>query len=415
MSITQSIKGVLALAIRRKSIPPPDTSSASTPASSPWPSLTLPLCCFSAACTIALGALPLTAEASTDWTVVSLHPPQASGSVILRGGSGHQAGYAVVAGMERASLWTGTAESWIDLHPAASTWSHAASISDGQAGGWAVVNGSVRASVWTNTAWEWTDLTPPVAQGGGQVVDVSGGKQVGYIYARYPGGRTASLWAGSAESWISLNPAGATDAVAFGIDGELQVGWAEVGGVRRASLWSGTSGSWVDLHPTGTSQSFAFDVDAGTGKQVGYTYVNGGADRHIRASLWSGSAQSWVDLSPAGTQESYALAIGDGKQAGWVTLSCPAPGCGYRRASLWSGTASSWIDLHVYLPGTYVNSEARSIARTGTRTYVYGTANKAGLPGEAVVWILDNNLFSNGFESDVRGGEASMIQPTQGR
>ncbi len=59
MSITQSIKGVLALAIRRKSIPPPDTSSASTPASSPWPSLTLPLCCFSAACNIALGALSL--------------------------------------------------------------------------------------------------------------------------------------------------------------------------------------------------------------------------------------------------------------------------------------------------------------------------------------------------------------------
>jgi hypothetical protein len=101
-----------------------------------------------------------------------------------------------------------------------------------------------------------------------------------------------------------------------------------VGGVKRASLWSGTSGSWVDLHPAGTSQSFAFDVDAGTGNQVGYAYINGGADRFIRASLWSGSAQSWVDLSPMGTNESYALAIGDGKQAGYVKLSCPAAGWG---------------------------------------------------------------------------------------
>jgi hypothetical protein len=382
---------------------------------SPRPSQTLPLDCFSADCKITLGAKTLTTGASTNWIVVSLHPPQSSESVIARGFGGQQAGYAVVAGLQRASVWSGTAESWIDLHPAAATQSQASSISDGQAGGWAVVNRSVRASLWTNTAWNWIDLTPPVAVGGGQVIDVSSGKQVGYIYPQYPGPRTASLWAGSAESWNSLNPAGATDSVAFGVDGELQVGFAEVGGVKRASLWSGTSGSWVDLHPAGTSQSFAFDVDAGTGKQVGYAYVNGGADRFIRASLWSGSAQSWVDLSPMGTSESYALAIGDGKQAGYVRLSCPAAGCGFLRASLWSGTASSWIDLHVYLPGTYLNSSARAISRVGTKTYVYGTANKSGLPSEAVVWILDDHLFSGGFESEVGAGKTSMIQPRQGR
>jgi hypothetical protein len=381
---------------------------------SPRPSQTPPLGCFSAACKTALGAMPLTTGASTNWMVVSLNPPQASESVIARGGGGQQSGYAVVAGLQRASVWSGTAESWIDLHPAAATQSYASSISDGQAGGWAVVDRSVRASLWANTAWNWIDLTPPFAVGGGQVIDVSSGKQVGYIYPQYPGPRTASLWAGSAESWNSLNPTGATDSVAFGVDGELQVGFAEVGGVKRASLWSGTSGSWVDLHPAGTSQSFAFDVDAGTGKQVGYAYVNGGADRFIRASLWSGSAQSWVDLSPVGTNESYALAIGDGKQAGYVRLSCPADGCGFWRASLWSGTASSWINLHVYLPGTYQNSDARAISRVGTKTYVYGTANKSGLPSEAVVWILDDHLFSGGFESEVGVGNTSMIQPRQG-
>ena len=49
--------------------------------------------------------------------------------------------------------------------------------------------------------------------------------------------------------------------------GGLQVGFATVGGVTGASLWSGSAGSWVNLHPAGAIWSTAFGVYAG--QQVG--------------------------------------------------------------------------------------------------------------------------------------------------
>ena len=62
----------------------------------------------------------------------------------------------------------------------------------------------------------------------------------------------ASLWSGTAGSWVDLHPAGASESVALGTSGTQQVGAARVedvvGGVYRASLWSGTAASWVDLH-----------------------------------------------------------------------------------------------------------------------------------------------------------------------
>jgi hypothetical protein len=78
-----------------------------------------------------------------------------------------------------------------------------------------------------------------------------------------------------------------TDSGITGMGGGVQVGWAVVNDIQRASLWSGTAGSWVDLHPPGNlDASIAYATD-GT-HQVGWL----GTD----ACLWSGSASSWVDL-----------------------------------------------------------------------------------------------------------------------
>jgi MYXO-CTERM domain-containing protein len=65
---------------------------------------------------------------------------------------------------------------------------------------------------------------------------------------------------------------------------------ARIGGVDRASLWSGTAASWVDLHPAAASASRA--LAASGNQQVGVAVVN----LAPHASLWSGSAASWVDL-----------------------------------------------------------------------------------------------------------------------
>jgi hypothetical protein len=57
----------------------------------------------------------------------------------------------------------------------------------------------------------------------------------------------ASLWSGTAGSWINLNPAGAFNSRANGVFEGLQVGFASGAFGETASLWSGTAESWVDL------------------------------------------------------------------------------------------------------------------------------------------------------------------------
>jgi hypothetical protein len=109
---------------------------------------------------------------------------------------------------------------------------------------------------------------------------------------------------------VDLTPAGAISSEAYGVQGGQQVGWATVGGADRASLWSGSAESWVDLNPAGATSSVAYGVYAG--RQVGRADVGG----VVRASLWTGSAASWVDLHaflPSDFTLSHARGIwGDG-------------------------------------------------------------------------------------------------------
>jgi hypothetical protein len=91
------------------------------------------------------------------------------------------------------------------------------------------------------------------------------------------------------------------------VDGGQQAGYADVGGVTHASLWSGTAASWVDLHPAG-----ATDVQCVMPSAAGSRWgapLWAGCDR---ASLWSGTAASWVDLHglPAGRTSGPARARG---------------------------------------------------------------------------------------------------------
>jgi len=44
-----------------------------------------------------------------------------------------------------------------------------------------------------------------------------------------------------------LNPSGSMQSWAYGASGGQQVGYAQVGGLERASLWRGSAASWVDL------------------------------------------------------------------------------------------------------------------------------------------------------------------------
>jgi hypothetical protein len=148
-----------------------------------------------------------------------------------------------------------------------------------------------------------------------------------------------------------------------------------VGGVTRASLWSGTADSWVDLNPAGSTESSAYAASGG--QQAGQAQVGG----VYRASLWSGTADSWVDLNPAGSSESSAYAASAGQQVGGAFVNDAW------RASLWSGTADSWVDLHAFLPAGFAFSYATGISSDGVNMYVAGYGfNSVTSLEETLLW-----------------------------
>ncbi len=102
----------------------------------------------------------------------------------------------------------------------------------------------------------------------------------------------ASLWSGTAASWVDLTPTGATRFArsrAFGVQGGQQVGYATVGDHERASLWRGTAGSWVDLHAF-LSTSFTVSYAYGISHDQGATYIVGTGFNstlgHYEALMW---------------------------------------------------------------------------------------------------------------------------------
>jgi hypothetical protein len=185
----------------------------------------------------------------------------------------------------------------------------------------------------------------------------------------------ASLWSGSAASWVNLNPTGSTASEAWGGSGSNQVGYATLGGVQEAALWSGTAASFVSLHPGGASSSRGHESDGS--QQVGYAVVGGAS----HASLWTGTAGSWVDLNPSGATSSTAWGVLGGYQVGGAVIG------GAQRASLWNGSAGSFVDLHSFLPASFSNSVARSISTDGVNYYIVGGGlNTATGRGEAILW-----------------------------
>jgi hypothetical protein len=176
-----------------------------------------------------------------------------------------------------------------------------------------------------------------------------------------------------AEVWTVtvLHPPGAAQSVAEGVDGGQQVGWTRmVGNDARASLWRGTAASWVDLHPPGAAYSRAEGVHGGV--QAGRTE---NADGRDRAALWRGTAASWVDLHPPAARESWARAVHGDLQVGGTLWDWPVP----LRAALWRGTAASWVELH---PPGAGGSEAYGVHGGQQVGEVNGRAGRArGAPG----------------------------------
>lgn len=163
---------------------------------------------------------------------------------------------------------------------------------------------------------------------------------------------------------------------------------------RHASLWSGTAASWVDLNPAGVSLSDAHAVHAG--EQVGYVQGSALGSLPRSAALWRGSAGSFTNLNPPGASVSEAFGVFAGEQVGQVQF----PGQTVW-ACLWQGDAASWHNLHQYAAHGFTNSRAVDIWADGIHTYVVGTGQSIvdGRP-HALLWIrTDAPLDSDGDEA----------------
>ncbi|MEQ1935543.1 MAG: hypothetical protein ABL962_16920, partial [Fimbriimonadaceae bacterium] len=325
---------------------------------------------------VATGALSLSSFGSAQWTTVNLHPANAVESGLTSVAGGRQVGYSLIGEAYRASLWTGTAASWVDLTPSWASQSVGRAASLSQQVGESYGSSGPRATLWNGSASAWIDLNP-LGSYGSECHGADEGSQVGWASFLNAPNQHAAVWSGTTESCVDLNPLLASSSGAFGVGDGQQVGWATVGAQSRASLWRGTSSSWVDLSPVGAIGSTAWSTSSG--KQVGDIAFNSGGSR---ASIWSGSAGSWVSIHPALASGSVARSIYRGCQAGTAVVG------GHNRASFWRGTAASWVDLHALLSSTYAESEAFGVWHDENATYVVGKAyHRSNARDEAVMWI----------------------------
>lgn len=212
-------------------------------------------------------------------------------------------------------------------------------------------SGNSHALYWLATGGASVDLNP-IGTTNALAYGLDGQQQIGEVVN--DGGSQAALWSGSASTFVDLNPTGFTHSEAWGVAGGQQVGGgAGPNGYTGALLWSGSAASVVTLNPNGYSSSMALGTDGH--QQVGWGVIAPeGNFTNFHAMLWSGSADSYVDLNPADYSISVALSNNAGQQVGFGQ---PADATNYH-ALLWSGTAASVVDLN---PSTFSESYAYAI------------------------------------------------------
>lgn len=318
-------------------------------------------------------------------TVVDLMPPGAEYSEVRGIWGQHQVGYASFDATNRAVLWSGTADSWVDLHPSGGGSSVGYAIAADQQAG------SVRghAAIWSGSPSSWVDIHPPGAGNKSVIWATSSGQQVGGV------GNHAATWTGTPNSFVDLHPTGADQSVAFATTGSQQAGHTYHADLRgyHAALWSGTAASWVDLHPTAASyEGYAptgSEVSCAVGGlQAGWVYFEYPSFYRTHAGVWSGTADSWLDLNPDGYDSSWIFATTGTIHVGETFTTAEQDGA---HATLWLGNArNSILDLNAVVRDTLgdlaaVETYANGVWSDGGVIYVVGNSTAEGIP---LLWTL---------------------------
>ena len=125
-------------------------------------------------------------------------------------------------------------------------------------------------------------------------------QQVGYA------GSHAGIWFGTPESFVDLNPAGATFSLANATIDTMQAGYAIIDSFHRAILWFGAADNYIDLQLELGSQYR--DSEASSVWTDGNTILVAG-----RASDWPGNVHQmlWSIAVPEPAAGSFlALTLG---------------------------------------------------------------------------------------------------------
>lgn len=336
---------------------------------------------------VTIGSALIACIAQAQYTVEILHYARWPQSGCFGANSGQQVG---LAGnyFFRAILWRGAGEPHVDLHNQ-SWYGSVALATDGtrQVGHRTIgVPGVQRvyATIWSGTAQSWVNLNPPgneisVAHG------IAGDVQVGFVKPLSSQSFTyAVLWRNTAESMVWLHPPGTDHSEAFATDGNQHVGYVYDSYEHKAALWEGTGARYIRLHPLGYGSSEAHGV--ANGQQVGYAALDGSG----HAALWYGSTASFVDLNPDSVDQNWgsrAYATNGSVQVG---MAGSWPAGVHVHAAAWRGSSESYVNLHQFLPSDYqgylvgAHSEARGIDAQGV---IVGWARH--LPtntNHAVIW-----------------------------
>ena len=215
---------------------------------------------------------------------VDIHPAGYASSIAYGVDNGFQGGSAVLNGFNHAGLWNGTSASWTDLHPTHADGSEIVSLQNG----WGVGNisfGNIRhAYAWHGTTTQ-IDLHPKNASSS-IAMATHGGLHGGAVTV--DGVTMACIFDTDPKNLTILNPTGAISSAVRAVHGDYQGGAVSlVPGLYRASLWYGTAESWVDLHP-GPPNLSSHVNGAWDGIQVGRL----GRD----AAVWNHSASSFENL-----------------------------------------------------------------------------------------------------------------------
>lgn len=139
---------------------------------------------------------------------------------------------------------------------------------------------------------------------------------------------------------VVLHPESLAESIGYGIGFGQQVGMAKWNGIQDpneyATLWTGTPESAVNLNPTGAIASVASDTD-GT-YQVGSTQFLAGQDS--TAAMWHGTAASYINMAPVNSSRSFISAMNNGIEIGGATIS------GTDYSGYWTGpNPNSWQAL----------------------------------------------------------------------